>query len=519
MAEDRLVIAASVDAKGVSRGLTQAVRMVEASGQQLERAWGGFRLAPETLLPASLPAAAATLGDESGEAYREAFLDQLEQIGRAGGRLQSIGNRLSLAITAPVVGFGGLSAKLAADAIESASKFEQVFGGAAASAQAALDRLYPTTYATRAQLQDMASEIGALARGFGAAAPEAASFATNVVDLARDIASFSNVNVTDVLSDLRSGMVGEAEPLRKYGVALSEAAVQAEAARLGFLRQGETLTALGRAQAAFSLTLQATTAAQGDAARTADSAANRFKDTRRTLQELSTTIGQRLLPQLVPLAESFSHVLTEVNQLDPALLQTGIKVAAVGAAIGPVLTGVGTLTIAFSGLTRAAVAAQGAVTGLSGAAALGRLAAIAAPVAVSVGVVAAALHKFEAGAKAAHEGAQTFLGSLPKMDASELQATIADEQAGLELLAKNREELIGRIRKAGLNVDVDAPTTFQRLASPMVQDLSLLNQAIEDHQTILKAAQAQYAALGGAVGQTGTATEDFAAQLRASFDR
>lgn len=519
MPDDRLVIAAQVDATGVSRGLTQAVRLVEQSGERMQRAWGGFQVAPETLLPQNLPAAAAAVGERSGEAYRAAFLDQLERLGDAGGRLQSIGNRLSIAITAPVVGFGGLSVKLAADAIESASRFEQVFGSATASAQAALDRLYPTVFATTAGLQDMTSDIGAMVRGFGASGPVVSQFSTDVVRLAGDLASFNNLAVDDVLTALRAGLVGETEPLRRFGVALSETGIQAEAMRLGFLEQGETLTALGRAQAAYSLILQGTVSAQGDAARTAGSASNQFKNTTRNLRELSTTIGQQLLPQLVPLASSLSSVLTEVNKLNPETIQLGIKVAAVGAAIGPVLTGVGTLAIGFSGLARAAIAARVAVTGLAGTAALGRLAAISAPIAVGVGAIAVGLHKFDAGARRAAEGAEAFISAtLPKMDVGELETTITNERMALEQMARNREALIGRINAAGLTVDVADPTKFQQLMSPMVHDLAVLNTQIENGRTVLGAVQAQYEALGGAAGQAGTEAADFAAELRASFD-
>ncbi|MCV6900945.1 hypothetical protein OE165_28330, partial [Escherichia coli] len=50
---------------------------------------------------------------------------------------------------------------------------------------------------------------------------------------ADDASSFYNVPLESALEKIRSGLVGEAEPLRAFGVLLSEAAVKQQALAMG----------------------------------------------------------------------------------------------------------------------------------------------------------------------------------------------------------------------------------------------------------------------------------------------
>ena len=59
----------------------------------------------------------------------------------------------------------------------------------------------------------------------GVAPEQAAELSRALVELAADLASFNNSTPEDVLIAIRSGLVGEAEPLRRYGILLSETRV------------------------------------------------------------------------------------------------------------------------------------------------------------------------------------------------------------------------------------------------------------------------------------------------------
>ena len=92
--------------------------------------------------------------------------------------------------------------------------------------------------------------------------------------LGADLASFNNLEVGDALDKLRSGLTGEAEPLRELGVLLSEDAVQAEALASGLAESTKAITEADKVQARYNLILKQTATAQGDFARTSTGLAN-----------------------------------------------------------------------------------------------------------------------------------------------------------------------------------------------------------------------------------------------------
>ena len=57
-----------------------------------------------------------------------------------------------------------------------------------------------------------------------------------MVQLAADLASFNNTSIEEALTSLQSGISGETEPLKKYGIVLSDVRLKEEALRLGLIK-------------------------------------------------------------------------------------------------------------------------------------------------------------------------------------------------------------------------------------------------------------------------------------------
>ena len=119
-----------------------------------------------------------------------------------------------------------------------------------------------------------------------------------LVQLAADMASFNNASPEDVLLAIRSGLIGEAEPLRRYGVLLSETRVQQQALVETGKDNVKNLTDQEKLTARYNIILKDTGTAQGDAARTAGSWANQSRKLRANLDDLSAGLGQKLIPVL-----------------------------------------------------------------------------------------------------------------------------------------------------------------------------------------------------------------------------
>lgn len=210
------------------------------------------------------------------------------------------------------LGIGGYLVNLGSDAAEMRSKFDQVFGANAAGWANRFDLLATKVQRNKYELQNFGATIQGLLGPMGLTGNQAGNMSVGFTELAVDLSSFYNVAESDALNALRSALIGESEPMRQFGVVLNEAAVKAEALRLGLMQTGGELTAAGRAQAVYSLIMQQTTAAQGDAVRTGGGFANQMRALQAALSETATTMGTQLLPIVTPLLQQLNTGLTSV---------------------------------------------------------------------------------------------------------------------------------------------------------------------------------------------------------------
>ncbi len=111
-----------------------------------------------------------------------------------------------------------------------------------------------------------------------------------------DFASVMNLDVQDALAKFQSGLAGETEPLRRFGIDVSAAATASFAYANGIAEAGAKLTETQKIQARYGLILQQTNKFQGDFERTADSTANTQKILTAEIEDFRIELGQSLQP-------------------------------------------------------------------------------------------------------------------------------------------------------------------------------------------------------------------------------
>lgn len=200
---------------------------------------------------------------------------------------------------------------------ESIAKTNTVFGK---NAQAIQDWSRTTASAlgvSRQAALEAAGTYGNLFRAFGINEQESAKMSTALVTLAADLASFNNVPIEDALLALRSGLSGETEPLKRFGIALNEARLKEQALADGLIKTTKgTLPQAIKTQAAYSLIMKDSALAQGDVARTAGGLANQLKFLKAGLDDAKAGFGEALLPIVL-------NVVTALNKdLLPAVQNT-----------------------------------------------------------------------------------------------------------------------------------------------------------------------------------------------------
>lgn len=263
--------------------------------------------------------------------------------------------KIAIGVGAGVAGLGVLAkgaVDAASDLNESMSKVSVVFGESANQITDWSKNAATSLGISQQQALEAAGTFGNLFSAMGLASDQSIDMSKGIVQLSSDLASFNNANPEEVLEALRAGLVGETEPLRKFGVNMSAARVEMEAMRLGLVKytvnqedlqkiaekgvilekdwadaakkygsesaqalkirqkiaendkkftearggEAQELDAAAKAQAAYSLILQDTTLAQGDFARTSDGAANQQRILQARLEDTKAKIGNALLP-------------------------------------------------------------------------------------------------------------------------------------------------------------------------------------------------------------------------------
>lgn len=216
---------------------------------------------------------------------------------------------------AAAVAFGVKAVMGASDLNETVSKIGVVFGEQQGIVTGYADQMARDFGAPKQEILDAAASIGLIGKASGLSQADAANMSTELAQMAVDASSFYNVPLPEALQAIQSGLVGEAEPMRRFGVLLNEAAVQEEAVALGLATMGQELTEGMKAQARASLITKGMSDASGDLARTQDSLANRIKEAKGRAMNFATDVGSRLLPivlQAFDLFERWGPVIRDV---------------------------------------------------------------------------------------------------------------------------------------------------------------------------------------------------------------
>lgn len=289
-------------------------------------------------------------GDPVDKAAKEAGRSIEENVG-GGAKRGADAAKIALTAIGSAAVLAGIN-----KAKDAASGLQQAVGGTAAvfqDASGAVDQFAENAAESvglsQRAARELTSQIGASLKGFGFSVDAAAAKSIELTQLGADLAATFGGTTADAVAALSSALRGEFDPLERYGVALRQTAIDAEAARLGLVAEGQEVDAMARSQAALSLITQQSADAQGQFARESDSAAGQAQISSAKIEDAAANLGEALLPIYARVSETIGSVADVFAGL-PGPIQTAIIAAAGFAAVaGPIRTA----TEAIGGLTNA----------------------------------------------------------------------------------------------------------------------------------------------------------------------
>lgn len=265
-----------------------------------------------------------------------------------GDKMKNAGKTFTTYVTAPIIAGYTAAAGYASDYEENLNKLDVAFGENAESVKEWAETARSAYGLSAVQATGAASAFGALGKGIGLTEADAAEMATTLTGLSADLGSYFNVGTDESSKALEGIFTGESEALKKFGVVMNDTNLQAFAEEQGLVWKEMDQTE--KTMLRYQFVLDKTQDAQGDFARTSDGTANSIKLFKATVQDLATAIGTNLLPIITPIIQKVTEWINKFNELDPQTQKIITIAGLVVAAIGPVLTIVGSLASAIGNL-------------------------------------------------------------------------------------------------------------------------------------------------------------------------
>jgi len=208
----------------------------------------------------------------------------------------------------------GIKAGASAAHLEEAyNKTDQVFGEHGASVIATANKMADAYGTERQAYLDGTAALGGQLQGVGYAEKDAAALSTQLANLAADAAAFRDVGFDDALLKIRSGLSGEAEPLKAWGMDISDAAVKTEGLRLGLVKAGQEMDNSAKVQARMSLIQKGLAKDSGALARESTGTAAQIGEFWGRLAGLMETIGQTTAPILGSALQGINQAIVAVG--------------------------------------------------------------------------------------------------------------------------------------------------------------------------------------------------------------
>jgi len=301
-------------------------------------------------------------GLKKAESSADSFARKMEKVG---AKMQKVGAVMSAAFTVPI----GIALKqgidLASGYDEALNKVNVVFEDSAGVIEKWSKDSATALGLSQGAALEAAGTFGNLFTAQGMGASQAADMSTAIVQLSADLASFNNASPEDTLLALRSGLSGEIEPLKKYGVAMNQAMLETQAMKMGLGDNIQALTEAQKVQVRYALIMEQTSKAQGDFARTSDGLANQQRILKAQFDDSLRLLGQNLLPVVLKFTTALNKMLESFTNAPPFVQKGVLALLGLLALAGPVLTFVGTILQAASALSTLGVSFAGVSTAIT----------------------------------------------------------------------------------------------------------------------------------------------------------
>lgn len=291
----------------------------------------------------------------------QAYSDKMSALGE---RAMGMGQNMSMAVTAPIVGLGAASVKVAGEYSAAESQFKTVFGNMQKEAKASLDAISKETGLLPNSLRGTYTQMAAFAKTTGASTKDAMDLTSRATMAAADSAAFYDRSISEVSENLQSFLKGNYENDAALGISATETTRNAKANEL----YGKSFAELSEQQKQLTLLKMVEdgnklAGAMGQAAREQDQLGTQTANLKTAWADFQNEVGKPLLPIAIDALKGLSTTAKDAanwfNGLGDGSKKLVLGIGGIAAAAGPSL-------IAFGMMAKGVGAVAGAYSKLSG---------------------------------------------------------------------------------------------------------------------------------------------------------
>lgn len=217
------------------------------------------------------------------------------------------------AIGGGLAALGKLVSGSASKLNESANAVRVTFGAHAAAVEALSKKAATSVGLSSSEFNGMAVQFSAFTDAISGGGAASVGVLDEMSTRIADFASVMNLDVAEAAEKFQSGLAGETEPLRKFGIDLSAAKVEAYAYSNGIASAGKPLAETQKIQARYALLMQQTAKTQGDFKNTSDQAANAQRIAAAQWEDSSAKLGSALLPAIASVMTALAGLASWVS--------------------------------------------------------------------------------------------------------------------------------------------------------------------------------------------------------------
>jgi hypothetical protein len=229
----------------------------------------------------------------------------------------------------------------ASNLAESQNAIKVTFGDAASEIQKLGANAATTLGLSNVQFNELAVRFSSFAKTVAGPGGDVTKTLDEMTRRASDFASVMNIDVSEAAQVFQSGLAGETEPLKRFGIDLSDAAIKAYAMANGIGEGRKELTEAEKVTARYGLLMQSTAQTAGDFANTQDGLANGLRILKSSFADVKANIGTAFLPFMAMGVQALNSFMGPLKEATKAFSDWGT-------AIGDVFTKAGGGAAGFS---------------------------------------------------------------------------------------------------------------------------------------------------------------------------